>query len=82
MPSPRLLLSLFAFLVGALPAQADLDAKLDATKEFVRYFKKAKEESLQVEAICTLKGNECRPAAEELLKPGAATPISSHPHGR
>jgi HEAT repeat protein len=68
MPSPRLLLSLFAFLVGALPAQADLVAKLDATREFVRYFKKAKEESLQVEAIFTLKGNECRPAAEELLK--------------
>lgn len=61
--------SLFALLlVSGLPAQADLAARLDAVKEFTRFFKKAKEEAILVEAVQTLKGNECRPAAEELLK--------------
>jgi HEAT repeat protein len=56
------------FLLVALPAQGDLAARLDAVKEFTRFFRKAKEEAIQVEAVQTLKGNECRPAAEELLK--------------
>ncbi len=55
-------------LLVALPAQQDLDARLDAVKEFSRYMKNAKEEALQVEAVLTLKGNECRPAAEALVK--------------
>jgi hypothetical protein len=60
------LLSLF-FSV-CLVAQDDLDGRLDAVKEFVRYFKKARQESLQVEAVMTLKGNECVPAADQLFK--------------
>ncbi len=68
-----MLRSLFAwfvlpFVLVALPAQQDLEARLDAVKEFSRYFKKSKEEALMVEAVMTLKGNECRPAAEELFK--------------
>ena len=49
-----------------LPGQGD--AKLDAVREFVKFWKKAKDEAIQVEAVQTLKGNECRPAAEELVK--------------
>lgn len=60
-------LSLLCLCVPAA-AQADLEARMDAVKEFVRFFRKAKEEAVQVEAVQTLKGNECRPAAEELLK--------------
>ena len=55
-------------LASGLCAQEDLEARLDAVKEFTRYFKKAKEEALQVESIMTLKGNECVPACEALLK--------------
>jgi len=64
------LLSLFVslFCVTGLVAQEELEARLDAVKEFKRYFKKAKEESLQLEAIETLRGMECVPAANELLK--------------
>ncbi len=62
-------------LLAALPAQQDLEARLDAVKEFQRYFKKSKEELLQVEAVMTLKGNECRPAAAELFK------LLKHPSG-
>lgn len=64
------LLSLILSLACAtgLAAQEDLEARLDAVKEFKRYFRKAKEEVLQVEAIMTLKGNECVPASEQLLK--------------
>lgn len=60
----------FAFFSSLTPlaAQQDLDARLDAVKEFLRYFKKEKEEAQLVEAVMTLKGNECRPAAEELFK--------------
>ncbi|MGK0204551.1 MAG: HEAT repeat protein [Planctomycetota bacterium] len=66
---PRLL-SLFVSvaLATCLCAQEDLEARLDAVKEFTRYFRKAKEEALQVEAVMTLKGNECVPACEALLK--------------
>jgi hypothetical protein len=71
---PPMLRSLYAFvfvllcLPLALPAQQDLEARLDAVKEFQRHFRKFKEEPLLVEAVMTLKGNECRPAAEELFK--------------
>jgi hypothetical protein len=56
------------FASAALAAQSDLEGRLDAVKEFDRYFRKAKEESLQVEAVMTLEGNECLPAAESLIK--------------
>ena len=48
--------------------QAVDPARLDAVKEFQKFFKKYKEEAQQVEAVLTLKGNECPPAVEELLK--------------
>lgn len=66
----RALLTAVAVLLSfvcAAPAQDD-PARVDATKEFVKYFKKAKDEALQVEAVRTLKGNECRVAVEELVK--------------
>ena len=62
----QLLVSLV--LCASLSAQGDLEARLDAVKEFQNYFRKAKEEALQVESVMTLKDNECVPAAEELLK--------------
>jgi hypothetical protein len=62
-----ILFALFAAL-SPLPAQ-DEAARLDAVKEFQRFFRKEKSEALQVEAILThLKGNECVPAAEELIR--------------
>lgn len=61
------LITSLAFCAG-LCGQGELDARLDAVKEFTKYFRKAKEEALQVESIMTLKGNECVPAADELLK--------------
>ena len=67
-PAPSLLLSLLLPLASLLPAQAPLEARLDAVKEFTRYFKKAREEALQVEAVRMLAGNECVPAAETLLE--------------
>ncbi|MCB9878664.1 MAG: HEAT repeat domain-containing protein [Planctomycetes bacterium] len=67
---PRSLLLTFLFVVTSplLLAQADLEARLDAVKEFSRYFKKAKDEPSQVAAIETLNDNECVPAAEALLE--------------
>ncbi len=62
-------------LLSPLPAQGDPEARADAVREFLRHFKKFKEEALQVEAVMTLKGNECVPAAEELLK------LLKHPSG-
>lgn len=61
-----LLISLFA--AATLSAQDDLEGRLDAVKEFSRYFKKSKQEALQVEAVMTLQGNECLPAAQSLVK--------------
>ena len=66
MPRSSLLLSVL-LLPCALFAQSDLDGRLDAVKEFLRYFKKAKEEALQVEAVMTLEGNECQEAALALV---------------
>jgi len=63
-----LLLIPVLFCAAGLCAQEDLEARLDAVKEFTRYFRKAKEEVLQVEAVMTLKGNECEPAAQRLIK--------------
>jgi hypothetical protein len=57
----------FCLLLVGLVAQDDA-ARADAVKEFQRYFKQFKEEPLMVEAVMTLKGNECVPAAEELFK--------------
>jgi hypothetical protein len=53
---------------ASLAAQADLEGRLDAVQEFNRYFRKAKQEALQIEAVMTLEGNECVPAAEALFK--------------
>ncbi len=64
--SASLLLTALSVLVAPLAGQADLQARQDAVKEFRRYFKKAKEEALMVEAIMTLEGNECAAAAETL----------------
>src|SRR5262245_46691034 len=50
------------------PRQIVDPARLDAVKEFQKQFKKYKEEAQQVEAVLTLKGNECPQAVEELLK--------------
>jgi HEAT repeat protein len=63
-------------LAVAAPAQQDLEARLDAVKEFAKYMKKAKEESVQIEAVMTLKGNECVPAAQELVKLLKNTPVA------
>jgi HEAT repeat protein len=60
----------------AAAAQQDVDPdRLSAVKDFQRYFKKFKEESQQIEAVLTLKGNECVPAVEELLR------LLQHPNG-
>ena len=61
----------FLVLGAALPAQgtaAELEARRDAVREFQKFFRKTKEEPLLVEAVMTLQGNECAPAAEELFK--------------
>lgn len=71
-----LFLSLLAVLCLLAPAAGQDDpAKLDAVREFQKQWKKFKDEPLQVEAVMTLKGNECRPAAEELLR------LLKHPSG-
>lgn len=66
---PRGLLAVWLLLLlpATLLAQVD-EGRLDAVKEFKRYWKQFKEEAQQVEAVMTLKGQECVPAAEELLK--------------
>ena len=53
--------------MGAAPAQAD-DLKREAVQDFKAFYRKNKEVSERVEAVLTLKGNECVPAAAELLK--------------
>ncbi|MEC9046688.1 MAG: HEAT repeat domain-containing protein [Planctomycetota bacterium] len=64
-PLNSLLVSVLA--AGCLCAQADMEERLDAVREFQRYFRKAKDEALQVEAVMTLEGNECAPAATALF---------------
>lgn len=62
-------LSLLGPLLLASPAATQTDEqKLDAVKEFRRYFRKFREVSQKVEAVHTLRGNECVPAAMELVK--------------
>jgi hypothetical protein len=58
---------LAVILCTALSGQTDPD-RVEAVKDFQRYFRKFKEEAQQIEAVMTLKGNECPEAAEELLK--------------
>lgn len=64
-------------LLSSLPAQVggsdsppstSIEARHDAVKEFLRYFKKEKEEAQLVEAVMMLKDNECAAAADELFK--------------
>ena len=63
-------ISLALALLCAAPAtgQLELEQRLDAVKEFKRYFRKFKEVNQKVEAVRTLEGNECLPAADELVK--------------
>lgn len=76
MPTRSLLLFrslLTAVVCGLLLAapgvaqNSDREARLDAVREFERYFKKYKEEAMQVEAVMTLEGNECPEAAATLI---------------
>lgn len=65
----RFLLWLLALLICSQFAITQNDpAKVDAVREFQKYFKKKKDEAWQIESVMTLKGNECPMAAEELLK--------------
>ncbi|MEZ5965336.1 MAG: HEAT repeat domain-containing protein [Planctomycetota bacterium] len=62
-------LAALSCLLGPARGQADVEAqRLDAVKEFKRFYRKFKEVPQKVEAIYTLKGNECVPACDELLK--------------
>jgi hypothetical protein len=65
----RAVLALLVFLsqVMAQPEASD-EQRLDAVKEFRRYYKKSTDLAQKVEAIYTLKGNDCPPACEDLLK--------------
>ena len=76
MPTRSLLLFrslLTAVVCGLLLAapgvaqNSDREARLDAVREFERYFKKYKEEAMQVRAVMTLEGNECPEAAATLI---------------
>ncbi|MGE3173191.1 MAG: HEAT repeat domain-containing protein [Planctomycetota bacterium] len=55
------------FCCSFAAAQGD-DENLAAVKDFKKFFRKFKEEAQQVEAVMTLRGKECVPAVEELLK--------------
>ncbi len=70
-----LFVAFVALFAAVLPAQGDLEARVDAVKEFQKFWKQQKEESAMVEAVKTLLNNECRPAAEELVK------LLKHPSG-
>lgn len=70
-----LFVAILAFFAAVLPAQSDVEARVDAVKEFQKQWKQYKEEASMVEAVKTLLGNECRPAAEELVK------LLKHPSG-
>jgi hypothetical protein len=60
---------LSALLLGVplLRAQSD-DARLEAVQDFRKYYRTFKEVDQKVEAIMTLRGNECVPAAQELMQ--------------
>ncbi|MHC4077401.1 MAG: HEAT repeat domain-containing protein [Planctomycetota bacterium] len=55
-------------LATVLPAQIDEADKLDAVKDFKKYFRTYKEPAERVAAVETLIGNECVPAAQELVR--------------
>jgi hypothetical protein len=55
-------------LAVSLFGQAPPEQSLDAVKEFRRWFKEYPEIANKVEAIHTLKGNECEPACIELVQ--------------
>ncbi|MHC4516676.1 MAG: HEAT repeat domain-containing protein, partial [Planctomycetota bacterium] len=55
-------------LATALPAQIDEADKLDAVKDFKKYFRTYKDPAERVAAVETLIGNECVPAAQELVR--------------
>lgn len=57
-----------AALTTVLGAQVDDPARLEAVQEFKKYFRTYKEPAERVAAVETLMGNECVPAAEELIK--------------
>lgn len=62
-------LAAWSSLLAPARGQADADAQhLDAVKEFRRFYRKTKDVPQRVEAIYTLKGNECVAACDELLK--------------
>jgi hypothetical protein len=63
-----ILLSILSLLLAALPGQGDEAARIDNVREFQRFFKRAKDEAVMVEAVRMLADNECKLAAEELLK--------------
>ena len=67
--SYRILPGILAVIAVAplLSAQHDL-ATLEAVKDFKTYWRQTKEIPLRVEAIKTLEGNECVPAAVELVR--------------
>ncbi len=71
-------LALFCLMLwtcgAGLAQEVDAD-RLAAVRDFQRFFKKFKEEAQQVEAVLTLKGQECVPAVEELLR------LLKHPSG-
>lgn len=66
----RLALAVLALLFATASAfaQETDPERLEAVKEFQRFFKKFKTESEQREAVLTLRGQECVPAVDELLK--------------
>jgi len=61
-------LSTSLFLACSLLPQHEAAEHQEAVKEFQRFFKTYKQEAQQVEAVMTLKGNECVAAADELVK--------------
>ena len=66
----RLALFALSLLIAASTAFAqepDPD-RVAAVKEFQRFFKKFKTDAEQREAVLTLRGQECVPAVDELLK--------------
>jgi HEAT repeats/von Willebrand factor type A domain len=60
--------TLVTALATALPAQVDDPARLEAVQDFKKYFRTYKEAAERVAAVETLMGNECVPAAQELVK--------------
>ena len=57
----------YSLLVGVAGAQSD-ELKIEAVADFKTFYRQNKDVAQRVEAVMTLKGNECIPAATELLK--------------